>query len=372
MAGPALRLFSPEESPEPVLSLRLAFDRYMRAEVTRTRAKATLAQYQTALRHWEAFVAASCGEPQPDDGIAGTVGWPDTSTVNTTITDNVLAVTDQVLERFRCWLESEQELGAAAIAKTWRFLRPLFNRLGPRVPGNPRGLGILTQVPYMDTSGTPAAGAGTKRILSGDDLNALYKACGQAKWPSSRNVPAPALWRALLVLAYTYGLRTQDLIQLPWSAITWMPDSPDPASTAKHADGWLSFCPGKTARRKATDLVLPLSSVARRHLESIRYERERIFGFPNSPRGLYTQWHALLEGAAVKAADLKDLRKTSNTAYNRLKPGIGSWILGHAPRGVNATFYTSVEQDLLEVIPRLPYPTAMATGATERQRWLWD
>lgn len=386
MDGPALRLFGDGEPQPRSLTLRQAFDRYMREEITRIRAKSTLGQYETALRHWENFVAyqgaqtrTHLGEHGQEVGPpirefrAGTVG--DTSTVNTPITDSVHAVTDELLARFRRWLAADG-MSDASIAKTWRYMRPLFNRLGPRIPGNPRGAGVITIVPYMsteldvDATATTGTRAGVKRILTLDELDKLYKACSAATWPGGK-VGAPALWRTLLVLFYGFGMRTQDLVQLPWSDVTFAPECPDEESTALSPHGWISFLPAKTRRRKTTLLILPLSEVGRRHLESIRCERDLVFAFPNSPRNLYGQWHELLDAAGVKRCDLKDLRKTCNVAYNRLSRGIGEWVLGHAPRGVNATFYQSIEQDLLDVVPRLPYSPAMVAGAAERQKWLW-
>lgn len=383
MDGPALRLYSGDDSQPaaPALTLRQAFDRYMRDEISRTRAAATLAQYETALRHWERFVATQ------GESLANAVNRllsvnPAMSTMNTHIQDSIHAITDMELARFRDWLEDDG-MSTASIRKTWRFLRPLFNRLGPRVPGNPRGVGLISHVPYLNTeSGSVAPQqasigertiAGSKRILTIEELDSLYSACTHATWPGGKCPPAACLWRSMLVMWYAYGLRTQDCAQLSWSAVITDRHSPDPDSTATWEHGWLTYVPAKTARRKSAALVLPLSDVARRHLESIRSERELIFALPNSPNDFYGQWKALLTSAGVRKCQIKDLRKTCNTAYNRIPGlrGIGSWILGHAPRGVNATFYTGVEAELLAAIPQLPYPPAMVAGATERQKWLW-
>jgi site-specific recombinase XerC len=316
------------------LSIRAAFEQYMRAEVERTRAAATLRQYWCAIRHWE--------EKSPVDDVA--------------------RVTDADVETWRARMAAAG-LVDATVAKTWSFLRSIFHRLGPRGPGNPQGLNLIATVPFCRT---PASSPAPHRLRDLAMLERVYLACERATWPPG-SPPAAARWRCLVVVAYTWGLRTGDMVDLPASAYWRDAASPDPHSCADHPAGWLVFTPAKTRRRKPVPLILPASRVAADHL--LRLDAgDRLLGIPRQNRRIYATWRQICAASGAAALEIKDLRKLCNTQYNRLKTGLGKWVLGHAPRGVNESVYLSVESDLIDAVGRLPATTDNGDCLFDRRR----
>lgn len=369
----ALRLLRSDRGP----TLREAFEQHLEKQVTKSSSPATLRQYKRALEIWETFCRggslesrrkSTLSEGDNCTSIVTTRALPDSGG---TYSDDPAAVDDAVAASFAEWME-DQKLAASYANTVWHRLRAIFRRLAPRYPGNPQGLGLIEQVPYMAPLQTEAP---KKRIAQLKELDAVYEACHAARWPQRCGVPAAWAWQGLLVLLTNHGPRTEDATRMLWTAVEWQPASPDPESVAEHPYGWLSFTPAKTRRHKPQPIVLPMHATTRAHLSRLRSLRDRVFPFGSSHHSFYRQWANILEAAQVSPFDLKDLRKTCNTAYNRIKPGLGKWVLGHAPRGVNETFYQgAIDRELIDAVAQLPQPSAFLRLLDEpptRQQWLF-
>ena len=185
-----------------------------------------------------------------------------------------------------------------------------------------------------------------------------------------------AAWRALLVLLYNYGPRPwSDGALLPMDAVHLAADCPDEDNPVENEAGWLCYTPTKT-KRYSRELLLPLNDVSRRHFEPLLSDdRELLFSFGRANKHFYREWGHLCELARVAKFDLRMIRKTSNTQYNRLRAGLGKWFLGHAPTGTNETFYQDIMPNLLDGVHKLPQPPAFVSligKPVERQGWLFE
>lgn len=362
----SLKVFQPDQDDRP-LSLRAAFEAYLLEELVRDRAPATKQAYLQAINRFEEFLAGG----DFAGGVSGTVsttthfppqGGPEGTADGTGQPSgpdiDVRRIDDRLLAHFRGWLD-ERQVSGSTIGKYWRCLRAIFRRLGPRVPGNPRGVGLLESMPYMPT---PAAGVSAKRIVTPERLAALYRACEIATWPRHPELPAVLCWRTLLVLLFTLGMRTGDAVRLTWSSVWFEPESPDPDCLVTCPHGWIQFVPTKTARHKPAPLTLPMSAVLADHLLRLRKDRLRVFPFGGAPaQRFYDQWTEIVAESGVQpAVQLRELRKTCNSAHNRNKPGIGRWVLGHAARDVNERHYLRVDEDLVEAMELLGYPDVIS------------
>lgn len=149
---------------------------------------------------------------------------------------HVDAIDDEAAEQFRASCLSA-ELKPATINTQWGDIRAILNRLGPRERGNPRGLGIIDQVPWMRPVKTVWKRPTRVKLT---DLSAVYVAARTMTNPYRRIGIAPAdWWRTLIVLAYGTALRRADLFAIQWCDIDWDDRSLaiDPEKTGK-AD-WL-------------------------------------------------------------------------------------------------------------------------------------
>lgn len=353
MGEPALRLHEGGDGS----TLRDAFESYLLPELDVE--QATVRQYRRAVALWCDFEAdrrVKLGKISPDD----------TGTIYTCVTD----IDDPMLAEFSEWLYLKG-MTASTCNKQWRFLRPIFRKLSPRVEKNPRGLGIIDQIPYF-----PSRRESKPRKLTVplERLDKLYRGAADMTWPRHDELPPAAAWRALLVLLYNFGPRPwSDGARLPMASIVLQPECPDQDSSIENPCGWLVYEPTKT-KRYDRELVLPLNQVSRRHFEPLLSDRESLFTFGSATKRFYKEWERLCQLSGVAKFDLKDLRKTCNTQLNKLRPGLGKWFLGHAPQGTNETFYLDVMPQLVAAIHKLPQPVAFesfANKSIERQRRLF-
>lgn len=316
------------------LTLRACYEKHLRP-VLADRAEATRSAYRTTIRrHWEPLT----GDPAVGD------------------------IDDGVLQAW--WAEMRRrDYGDSLLRKQYSNVRRILRRLGPRAPGNPAGLGVIAFVPYLEP---PPPVRRRKRVATLDDLDRLYIACGVATWPHDGPLPPPLLWRCLLVLAYNLGPRTGDLLGLPWSAITWSADCPDPDVPRRNASGWICFEPQKT-RRKKGELLLPLNATVRRHLQALAAVRSPAVYGTLFPHGRPNDWHLQRRRIAATAGlgggyTFQQLRATCSTAWNRQSYGLGRHVLGHSPRGVNEASYLSAVDLLLDHVEQLRQPAAFRNG----------
>jgi hypothetical protein len=124
--------------------------------------------------------------------------------------------------------------------------------------------------------------------------------------------------------------------------------------------GTLTFSASKTQK----DDVFPLHPVANLHLRTIwQPERERVFrGGPVAGSYLYRLWHNILDKAEVPRFTFHDLRRTGASEIERVKPGMASVFLQHAPRSVTTRHYLNVTEELREVIHAMRLPECFECG----------
>lgn len=288
------------------------------------------------------------------------------------------------------WQQSEVESGlsASTINVHWTRIRAVLRRAAPAEKGNPQGLGLIDRVPYLRPLSVPKP---KPRVVPLEAIDSLYKfAAPDMTWPETTDgVTAAMRWRAWLVCSYNLAMRTRDLLGLRWSSIHFDPQSLDPESENESPHGWVEWVPQKTKGSKSDPLVLPLNVWTRTHLESIRCDGDYVFGkqmatctddelYGRSSRPGSGQWPRLLDLAAshvngIQRFEIKSIRKTSNTAYNRLHPKLGSQILGHAARGVNDIFYQQWEADMIKFVGELPQPSSFTKTPSQplRQEFLF-
>lgn len=254
------------------------------------------------------------------------------------------------------------EKSAWTVNKDLRGIRRVLNHLGPRSRGNPAGMGLISVIPYCEMLLAPCSEV---RVASNADLSALYAACDVATWPRSR-VPAPQLWRALLAAAFNWGANRRDLYRLTEASIALG----DGRQRGIQTDRWyVSFVREKTKRKKPRPIVIPLNATMHAHVQGLFAAGERLFPFPEqNHRDFKRQWDRIHADAGIpleRKIHFQDLRKTCNTRFDEVSPGIGEWVLGHAARDVNRKFYLDVSARMLDAVDRLPQPAGFRS--IERQ-----
>jgi len=267
-------------------------------------------------------------------------------------------ISDMTLVKFRDDRRNDEGgIAEATVNKDLRGLRRIMRRIGPRCDGNPGGQGLISLVPYCEML---VPGEPRKRIASANELSALYEACDVATWPNRCGISPPLLWRATIVCLLNWGLNTQDLFRLDESSIV----PGDGRRGLSRPDRlYLRFVRRKTQRHKPAPIILPLNETVQRHVASIRRPGGRLFPFPRNTRDIKRQWdviHAEAGIALESKIHFQDLRKTCNTYFDMVSPGIGEWILGHAPREVNAKFYLDVEKRILAAVDQFPQPAGFS------------
>lgn len=356
------------------MTLREAWEQFFRSEMERGRAANTISGDLTALNHWE----------------------------RRTTNPALNLISDETLSEFRESLLAGEAskakewthppLAMRTVAKTWRTLRKILLRVGPRMAGNPRGRSLIDVIPHMELG---AAGKiARKRMVSLDEVDRLYEAFGAATWPVLPLVPPAMFWRAALSIWWVYGHRTQDVVStvgvasdltqtpplnagLLWSSICRDRRCPDPDIQALSPWGWIDFTPRKTQRTSGVSLMLPLHELVAKHLDWLRgNDTNRVFNNARCQRAFYGEWRAARARAGIEW-DLSPIsfRSTCNTNWNAIDRarGLGAWIVGHSPRGVNAVHYDNPTAEIVEALPRLPMPDCFRRSLeTHRQGRLFD
>lgn len=354
MGEPALRVFD----GEPRLTLRGALESYVLPTLD-SPSDATIQQLLRTVHLWEEFEARGTQNSKTRHSKNPGKMAPSIGTVSTDAAEfqkgGVEQIDDVMLAEFRDWCRQEKDHAVTTWNKTWRRLRQILRKLGPAERGNPTGLGKIDRVPHVRLASEPKRG---KRIVSLDELDAWYRACEYAIWPDHGEASPVRQWRALLVLGYVTGLRTIDAQTLARDAITTGVHCPDEDVTHTSEFGWLCVVPRKT-RRHQREIILPLSECLRLHLDwLLAGSASQLFSFGGANRHFSDQWHEITRRSGVRPFVFGDLRKTANTAYNQLRPGLGKSILGHVPRGVNETFYLDTMPQILLGVQSLPLPAA--------------
>lgn len=277
-------------------------------------------------------------------------------------------ITDEVLASFRDRFREDVSGGysgrsRATVARNLRQLKTIFRVLGPRTDGNPNGKGLIDLVPHCRGY---KVGERDWKFVSLEDLNAVYKACEVATWPSSGPVHPCFLWRAKFAWLHYYGTNPCDMYAALWCHI-----SHGDGSKARPAKDrmYLTFTREKTAEEKPEKLHLPVPEILWRILRSLRSSDPRIFTCSATNfRDRNAQRDAIFEAAGIpneRRWTFADMRPSCSTRLNDLFPGLGAAVLGHAPRGVNSRFYDLWAGRMAEWLDRFPVPPAFEGNARQ-------
>lgn len=365
-AQPLLRVYSGEDVETPVEAMRRFRIREVMREVTlprlvrQNRAPGTIAKYWKAVEYWELV---------SDD-------------------PPVEQITAEQIDAFPAeLLNPERRLGlttATSANQQQMYIEAILRTVGPRI-GRHGGNGALAAVPFGQR--LPRDSRPRKRFIRDDELwNRIYAASRVATWPDAKvtGLPAPLLWRAVWSLFFCCAPRRSELFLLPprceWDRGTLVPtvyqqpEHPDGESDVVSPHGWCVYHTPKTRRRKGGwPLVIPLSSVARRHLDAVtRMTRPTIFcmGESNSSATTWRTWSHKIQAAAGidEPFGFHDLRRSVNRLYRKIAGReVAKFILGQQPRGVNAESYDDLTEDAVDAVNALPWPEEFVRGAAELQ-----
>lgn len=254
-----------------------------------------------------------------------------------TTNPSVESIDDEVMEGFR---ESclASELAPATINGHWGDIRAVLNRLAPKAKRNPRGLGIIAEVPWMRR--VKQARKRPKRIPL-EALSKVYLACKHARYPTRTGLPPADWWRLLIVLGYATGLRRRDLLSIRWDEIDWQAKA-------------LAIDPGKTGKAD----WFPLTDWALAHLERAQRPGETVFDSPSYKRGgRYSEnWKVPFAHCDVPYFTLHDIRRTAASEVDRIDRGLGKVFLQHRARDVSEAFYLCADDELREAVDKMRVP----------------
>jgi hypothetical protein len=325
------------------------------------RAPDTIAQYKRAVRLWTCFDRGLGFQEKPDYE----------SPRNGTVDTGARLIDAEMLRKFREWMIANA-YAPSTYNKTMRYLRPLLRKLSPAVTGNPEGMGVIDRVPAVKVLKEKKK---TKRRVSLDQLDSLYRSAADMVWPEDDLVRPADAWRALLVILFNLGARTwTEAASLPADAVCLDEESPHDAIDFDAPHGWVYYMPEKTKRydRRA---CLPMSATVRMHLEPIAVaiagtDRERLLTFGENKKLFYFQWKRLCEFAGLGVAEGErnetgsDLRKTCAATFNTLdgRKGqkLGRWMLGHAEKGTHERHYDIVMPELIQAVQEISQPPAFS------------
>jgi hypothetical protein len=99
-----------------------------------------------------------------------------------------------------------------------RQIQTLLDKAGPPGPRNRDATGIIERPPWIKK---PREVQRRIRIVTDEQLDAVYASAVSAEYPRSEGVRPPAWWRALLVTAYNLGIRRRSLFLLRMSDVHW-------------------------------------------------------------------------------------------------------------------------------------------------------
>lgn len=322
----SLRVWAPDEfsrAPDQQ-TLRQFFESSLLPGLLEAGAKAgTIEAYYWALRHWEGQTA--------DPPLAAIDADPH--------------MVQSFLLRFQ-----PPQFSIATAHKLWRQLKVIFRRATQESDSNPDGMSIIQRVPRVKLKRQPRR---ANRFVSHDELDALYDACEVATFTRTEH-PAPLMWRCQLVCFKNLGPRT-------WDFFCSSPDRPGANCWRWEWINWrartIRFRPDKTG----DELRLPMHDVVMSHLQQVYSSRNVVFPATKNKHYVYGQW-ARIKRAAGFAVDgpeslrFQHLRATCQTEWDMLSMGLGDFFLGHAPSGVGATWYRTMEPVAMKLYKDLPQP----------------
>lgn len=245
------------------------------------------------------------------------------------------------------------------------YAEAILRSCGPR-NGRRGGAGILDQFPVGERLPVQAP-TKRRRFIDDEDWNRLYLACGKLTTPRdwTISIPFALASRVMLVLLYNCGPRRNEAMSLPTSSVIRTIEHPDDEIDVRSPHGWLSYHTPKTRSRKGgLPLTIPICETLRRHLDAIDGSRSRLFPHGSHP-STWRSWLRRLEMLAKTESHctFQDMRKTANRGIRRVGGReVSMFVLGHQPRGVNATWYDDLTEDAVAAVNRRLQPELFERG----------
>ncbi len=249
------------------------------------------------------------------------------------------------LEKFVAYLQG-RGLAGPTINKIWRELKAMLRHAKDEL----RIIDTIPSLGFRRKSKLVRTGPKRQReTVTFDEMCLLWEACEAATYPV--HPQCVKLWRAFLVLLYTYGPRSGDVVRLSAKENLMLNDR------------LISFEAMKVSKLQG----LPLIDVVLDHLDPIRKRSDRLFSSFKTvghqredgtwKRGWRTTWRKeILPAAGLKGVTFKHLRESMVTRYNAADPGLGKWMAGHAQQGVTDTNYDFPTERIRRAIESAPVP----------------
>jgi len=298
----------------------------------------SLVEHRTALRHWR----SATGDPP----------------VKRVDRDTVLALRNHMVGR---------ELGEATVNKVWRTLRSFFRfaveelREIEAIPGlSYRSRSKLLEEP------TPVH----REVITHAEVEQLWAGCLMASYPRFDREVITRLWRTFIVLLYTYGMRSGDLIRLPRSAILfntgrirWVADKTNKLQGLPltdvvrwHLEQWLAVYPSRVSRRRSKSdheerLFPGLYRAGHFNTRSGRW----------SP-GFYTTWRTEIAADVRPEVHWQNFRQTMVSEMNDIHDGTGGYLAGHSRSDVTGKSYDQPSKRVRSAIAERPVPRCFLWG----------
>lgn len=175
-----------------VVTLRQFYEAYVLPEIKYEQAARSLDSDRDALNRWERY----------------------------TLNPDFRSVNAETLHNFKCAaLKPAGTCEATTVNKTWRELKAIFEVA--------KELELIKKVPRIGLKKkSKLCKVGPKQQrdpINQTELSRIYQTgCASATYPANSTFPAPLLWRAAVVLFWTYGARTLDFLRfLRWCDVDY-------------------------------------------------------------------------------------------------------------------------------------------------------
>lgn len=218
-------------------------------------------------------------------------------------------------------------LSAPAANKDLRQLQALLYMCGPRGKQNPDGLGFLNYLPmfreFDEAEPQP-------RIITNEELGALYVGCRHATWPDNHDVSAELWWQASLVYLSNCGSRTSDWLSLK-------------IANCNLQEGWAFIEAERKTKKPHTVVLLPCVV---EHLSRIWGEREFVFPAPNNKSYRNKTFRAIQTAAGFSEPfyRIKDLRSTCGDRYYAVNDSAAQFALNHSDQKTTDRHYARPQE----------------------------
>jgi DNA-binding CsgD family transcriptional regulator len=262
-------------------------------------------------------------------------------------------ITHSTLTHFRDCLakmrgqKRASRLSGQSIRRYFTCIECLLNKAGPAGYRNRDAAGLIPSAPWIKK---PKPEAKPVRIVTPDELSAVYTAAVAIDKPRIPGFKPAAWWRALLAVVRNTGLRRRALLQMRMEHVNWTESRLDlPRELLKSGRAF----------------SIHLNRTALEHLRKIRTDRDLVFSWPHSEKTFYACWHKLQTEAGIpkkRHFGLHDLRKTLGTILWEDSPAAAQWALGHSSPEVTRRHYVDGMGLVARALDRMVQPEAFTVG----------